>query len=307
MDQIDAIKLFIRVVERGGFSAAAREAGVGQSAVSKQIAALEERLGATLLLRTSRSLRVTEAGQRFYSSALQWVGDYTDMVAAVADSQAAPSGNIRIAVAPVFGRLYVVPHLASFFERYPGINVETTVSDRHANLIEEGVDFAIRHGELEDSSLTARRLATSPLVTVASLGYLQRHGEPVTPNDLQQHGCILFSGREETRPWRFVDMNATSITLRPEGRFCSNDGEQIRTAVLGHIGIAQVPAWLVMPELISGQLRAILPNHATGEVPISAVYPSRRVLTHKARLLIELLSEMLNRDLRAAITTQYPL
>lgn len=298
MDRLDAIRLFIRVIERGSFSAAAREAGTGQSVVSKQIAALEAQLGAQLLLRTSRSLRMTETGQRFYESALRLVDDYAALEALARDTQAAPSGLVRIAVAPVFGRLYVVPHLPAFFERFPGIRVEMFASDRYVNMIEEGVDLAIRHGDLADSTLTARRLATSPFVTVATPAYLERHGVPAAPADLARHACIVFTGREEIRPWSYRGGDGAKVLHRPDGSFLTNDGEQIRAAVLSHLGIANLPAWLVMPELASGALTSVLRDHEMETTAISAVYPSRRGLTAKVRIFIDFLVETLARDLQ---------
>src|SRR5580692_6681743 len=152
MDQLAAIRIFVRVVERGSFSSVAREAGVGQPAVSKQITALEAHLGAQLLRRTSRSLSLTEAGQEFYESAVRLLEDLEAAESRVGRGQTAPSGLIRVTVAPVFGRLYIVPRLPEFFARYPDISIELTGSGRNINLIEEGVDLAIRNGELADSS-----------------------------------------------------------------------------------------------------------------------------------------------------------
>jgi LysR family transcriptional regulator for bpeEF and oprC len=298
MDRLDAIRLFIRVIERGSFSAAAREAGTGQSVVSKQIAALEAQLGAQLLLRTSRSLRMTETGQRFYESALRLVDDYAALEALARQGQSAPSGLVRIAVAPVFGRLYIVPNLPDFFERFPGIRVEMFVSDRYVNMIEEGIDLAVRHGDLADSAMTARRLATSPFVTVATPIYLERHGIPAAPADLARHACIVFTGREEIRPWSYRGGDGAKILHHPGGNFRTNDGEQIRAAVLSHLGIANLPAWLVMPELSSGALRTVLQDDEMETTAISAIYPSRRGLTTKVRILVDFLAETLARDLR---------
>lgn len=298
MDRLDAIRLFIRVIERGSFSAAAREAGTGQSVVSKQIAALEAQLGAQLLLRTSRSLRMTETGQRFYESALRLVDDYAALEALARDAQAAPSGLVRIAVAPVFGRLYIVPHLPAFFERFPGIRVEMFASDRYVNMIEEGIDLAIRHGDLADSTLTARRLASSPFVTVATPTYLERRGVPAAPADLARHACIVFTGREEVRPWSYRGGDGAKLLHRPDGSFRTNDGEQIRAAVLSHFGIANLPAWLVMPELASGELTPVLQGYEMETTAISAVYASRRGLTAKVRIFIDFLVETLDRHLR---------
>lgn len=297
MDRLDGIRLFVRVVERGSFSAAAREAGIGQSAVSKQIAALEAELGAQLLFRTSRSLRVTETGRNVYDSAVKLIDDYGALESRARQGVSQPSGLLRVAVAPVFGRLYIVPHLPDFFERYPGIRVEIFSSDRLVNLIEDGVDLAIRHGDLADSSMKARRLATSPFVTVATPDYIERHGLPMSPSDLAQHACIAFTGREEIRPWSFRRRDGVSSVHHPDGRFRTNDGEQIRAAVLAHLGIAHLPAWIVTPELVSGALKIMLSDYQT-DVAISAVYPSHREPAAKVRVFIEFLAASLDQDLR---------
>jgi LysR family transcriptional regulator for bpeEF and oprC len=293
VDRLDAIRLFVRVVERGSFSAAAREAGIGQSAASKQVAALEAHLGTQLLLRSSRNLRVTETGRRFYESSLRLLDDYAEMEAQIGQGQAAPSGLLRIAVAPVFGRLYVIPRLPEFFSQFPGLRVELFVSERHVNMIEDGVDMAIRHGDLSDSSMTARKLAKSPFVTVASPAYLDRHGVPLEPADLGNHDCIGFTGREDIRPWAFRRGDGASLVHRPAGSFRTNDGEQVRAALFAGLGIAHLPAWLVMPELTSGELRPVLQDYEWAVETISAVFPTGRRPTARMRIFMDFLAASL--------------
>ncbi|MCB8877265.1 LysR family transcriptional regulator [Acidisoma silvae] len=293
MDRLDAIRLFVRVVEKGSFSAAAREAGIGQSAASKQVAALEARLGAQLLQRTSRSMAVTELGQTVYDAALRLVDDFSAIESLVGQGQSKPSGLVRLSVAPVFGRLYVVPHLPAFFAAYPDISVEMAATDRHINLIEDGFDLAIRHGNLSDSSMTARLLAKSFFVTVATPVYFARHGVPQAPRDLIDHACIGFTSRQDIRPWTY----ARGVTHHPQGPFRTSDAEQGRAALLAHLGIAHMPAWIVAPEIASGALQMVLQDHAVETTPINAVYPSRRHLPIKTRLLIDFLATTLARDL----------
>src|SRR5689334_11410477 len=187
MDRLEGIKIFVRVVESGSFSAVARELGTGQPAISKQIAALEERLGAQLLMRTSRSLSLTEAGRDFYESAVPLISDLEAAESRIGSGQASPSGVVRVTAAPGFSRLYVVPKLPSFRARYPKVVVEMLVSERTSNLVEEGIDLAIRNGALSDSSLVARKIGESAVVAVASAEYLERRGEPTRPSDLDRH------------------------------------------------------------------------------------------------------------------------
>jgi LysR family transcriptional regulator for bpeEF and oprC len=296
MDRLDAIRLFIRVVERGSFAAAARDANIGQSAASKQIAALEAHLGVQLLQRTTRSLRVTEAGQSFYASAVRLIEDYRALESRAMHGHSKPAGLIRISVAPVFGRLYVVPRLGEFFERFPDVRVEMVVSDRLVNLIEDGIDVAIRHGDLDDSSMKARKLATNSFVTVATPRYLDLYGRPENPGDLAGHRCIGFSGRDGIRPWLFKSKDGVAIH-HPEGSFRTNDGEQVRSAVLSDLGLANIPSWIIMPELASGAVQPVLQDCQMDASNISAVYPSRAGLSAKVRVFVDFLAASLNRDL----------
>ena len=288
MDRLDAIRLFTRVVETGSFSAAAREAGIGQSAASKQIAALESRLGAALLQRTSRSVALTQDGQTLYESALRLVADVEALEASVGLGQAAPSGLVRMSVAPVFGRLHIVPKLPDFFARFPSISVEMSVSERRVNLIEDGIDLAIRHGELADSSLAVRKLATHAAVTVATPDYLGKAGIPKTPNDLTRHSCLIWVSQQEPQPWLFAE-SGSPVLHHPEGRFRTSDGEQLRMATLAGLGIAHGPVWLFTPEIASGRLQVVLGDYETQSIALNALYPSRRRLSTKVRLVLDFL------------------
>jgi len=292
MDQLAAIRMFMRVIESGSFSAVAREAGVGQPAVSKQISALEAHLGAQLLRRTSRSLSLTAAGQDFYESAVRLIDDLEAAESRVGRGQNAPFGLIRVTVAPVYGRLYIVPRLQEFFARYPEIVVELVVTDRIVNLVEEGIDLAIHNGELKDSSLVMQRIATTPVITVASPSYLKAHGEPASPSELDSHRCIIFSPQGAPRPWGFKGKFG-EIEYRPKGNFRTNDADQIRAAVLADLGLAHTPGWLFAPEIASGAVRVVMRDHEPAPLAISAVRPARRQLAAKVRVFIEFLGEVL--------------
>lgn len=292
MDQLAAIRMFVRVVESGSFTAVAHAAGVGQPAVSKQITALEAHLGAQLLRRTSRSLSLTEAGQDFYESAVRLIDDLEAAESRVGRGQSAPSGLIRITVAPVFGRLYIVPRLHQFFARYPEIIVETVVTDRLVNLVEEGVDLAIHNGELQDSTLIARQIATTPVVTVASTSYLQKHGEPLSPDGLDQHPCVIYAPLGAPRPWRFKGRSG-SIEYQPKGPFRTNGAEEIRAAVRSDLGFAHTPGWLFEREIASGEVRLVLREYEPAPLSISAVRPASRRLPTKLRVFIDFLAESL--------------
>lgn len=300
MDQIAAIRAFVRVVESGSFSAVARESGVGQPAISKQITALETHLGAQLLRRTSRSLSLTEAGQDFYQAAVRLIDDLQAAESRVGKGQTAPSGRIRVTVAPVFGRLYLVPRLADFFARYPEIVVECIVTDRVVSLVEEGIDLAIHNGDLKDSTLIVRRIATTPVITVASIGYLAQHGEPASPSDLDLHRCVIFAPRGAPRAWGFKGKFG-SLDYRPKGNFSTNDADQIRAAVLSDLGLAHAPGWLFAPEIASGAVRLVLRDYEPAPLSINAVHPAGRHLATKVRVFIDFLTEICAADPNLAI------
>jgi LysR family transcriptional regulator for bpeEF and oprC len=291
MDQIVAMRIFVRVVERGSFSSVAREAGIGQPAVSKQITALEAHLGAQLLRRTSRSLSLTEAGQEFYESAVRLLDDLEAAESRVGRGQTAPSGLIRVTVAPVFGQLYIVPRLSEFFARYPDIVIETIVTDRVVNVVEEGVDLSIHNGELSDSTLVIRKIAATPIITVASHQYLKRHGEPTALSELDGHRCVIYAPQGAPRAWRFKGKSG-NVEYQPKGDFRTNDADQIRAAVLCHLGLAHAPGWLFAREIASGDVRLVLRSYEPSPLSISAVHPAGRRLTTKVRVFIEFLAEI---------------
>ncbi|MDN7182950.1 LysR family transcriptional regulator, partial [Caballeronia sp. SEWSISQ10-4 2] len=231
MDRLEGIKIFVRVVESGSFSAVARELGTGQPAISKQVAALEEHLGAQLLMRTSRSLSLTEAGRDFYESAVRLISDLEAAESRIGSGQVSPSGVVRVSAAPAFSRLYVVPQLPAFRVRYPKVVVESLVSERTINLVDEGIDLAIRNGALADSSLIARKIGEFALVAVASADYLERRGVPKRPSDLDRHDGVFFVSRDGPRPWTFAS-RAGVVSHQAGASFRTNDGEEQRAAVL---------------------------------------------------------------------------
>jgi DNA-binding transcriptional LysR family regulator len=292
MDRFEGIKIFLRVVESGSFSAVARELGTGQPAISKQVAALEEHLGAQLLMRTSRSLSLTEAGRDFYESAVRLMSDLEAAESRIGSGQASPSGVVRVTAAHAFSRLYVVPKLPLFRERYPKVVVEMLVSERTSNLVEAGIDLAIRNGTLSDSSLIARKIGESAIVTVASADYLERKGEPKRLSDVDSHDGVIFVSQDGPRPWTFAS-RAGPISYQAIASFRSNDAEQLRAAVLGGLGITQAPYWLFAADIRAGAVRRILRNREPARIPISAVRPASRRQPSKVAVFVDFLAELL--------------
>ena len=284
MDRFDAMQIFVRVVEKGSFSAVAKERGIGQPAVSKQISSLEEELGTELVHRTSRSIAMTEAGRDFYDSALRILDDYENATSRIGRGQTSPKGLIRVTVPPTFARLHMVSKLAGFFAAYPDMSIEMGAESTNT-IIEDGFDLAIHSGDLPDSSLIARRFAQTMIILVATPQYLARYGAPESPEEINRFRSVVSVERGSVQPWCFGSGKDLKCVI-PKGVFRTSDIEQMRMGVLEHLGIAQAPAWLFAAELREGTvLRLLTPFERT--VPILAVRPASRRLSTKVRVFIE--------------------
>ena len=285
MDKFDAMQTFVRIIEKGSFSAVARERGIGQPAVSKQIAALEDELGTELLRRASRSIALTDAGRDFYESAIRILDDFENSTSRIGRGQTAPKGLIRVTVSPTFARLHMVSKLPAFFSAYPDMAVELGASESPTTIVEDGFDLAIHSGDLPDSNLVARRIAQTSIVLVATPQYLARHGVPESPDDLNRFRSVVFVERGSVQPWR-LGSGKDAKRVIPTGIFRTSDLEQMRVGVLEHLGIAQAPAWLFAAELREGTvIRLLTPLERT--VPILAVRPASRRLSAKVRIFTE--------------------
>ncbi|GJH17676.1 LysR family transcriptional regulator [Caballeronia novacaledonica] len=291
MDRIEVMRMFIRVADSGNFSKVARATGVSQPTVSKLIAGLEARLEVQLLRRTSRGLSLTDAGQDFYDSVTAIVESVDDVEARVGKKEASPSGMIRVALSPAFGRMEIVPHLPDFLSRYPDVSVEFDVSQRYVNLVEEGLDVAIRVGPLSDSALLARRIGSMRYLTAAAPSYLDKAGMPRTLDDLKSHDCIAFMSRDAARPWEFVGPEGP-VEFIPQGRVRSNDAEYLRAAVLAGLGIGHNAGWLYARDVADGRLVPLLAEFAPPPFPIHAVWSGNRRLAGKTRAFIDFLAEL---------------
>jgi DNA-binding transcriptional LysR family regulator len=277
--------LFVRVVEKGSFSAIARERGIGQPAVSKQISSLEAELGTELLHGNSRSITLTEAGRDFYDSALRILEDFESATSRIGRGQTAPKGLIRVTVPPTFARLHMVSKLPAFFAAYPDLAVEMAASETPTTIIEDGFDLAIHSGDLPDSTLVTRRFAETMIILVATPQYLTKHGAPESPEDLSRFRGVVFVERGSAQPWTF-GTGADERRIVPTGAFRTSDIEQMRIGVLEHLGIAQAPAWLFAAELREGTVLRLLTSYER-RVPIFAVRPASRRMSTKVRVFIE--------------------
>lgn len=294
MDRMVALQFFVRVVESGSFSQAARELGVGQPAVSKQVAALERRLGAQLLSRTSRGLRPTPAGADFYEAATRILGDLDDAESRIANGHKQPSGAVRVAAPPVLTSKMIVPELPDFFARFPGITVNFVVSERYANLVQEGLDLAIRVGNLDNSGLVARRIGSMQFVTVASPAYLARYGVPLKPSDLDTHHLLANRHVSAVSNWHFTNSERDIITPMA-GRFSCNIPADMHAAALAGIGIVQSARALFEAELRSGHVVEVLADFVAEPLPIHAVYSSTRV-PHRVRVMSDFIAQCVDKQ-----------
>ncbi len=227
MDRLDAMQAFVRVIEKGSFSAVAKERGIGQPAVSKQISALEEELGTELIHRTSRSIALTEAGRVFYESSLRILDDFENVASQIGRGQTAPKGLIRVAVPPAFARLPMVSKLPAFLAAYPDIAIEMTTSKSPTTIIEDGFDLAIHSGDLPDSTLVARRLGQTMTVLVATPQYIARYGAPESPEDINRFRSVVLVERGSAQPWSFGS-GQDEKRISPTGVFRPGDIEQMR-------------------------------------------------------------------------------
>ncbi|MBP2547786.1 LysR family transcriptional regulator for bpeEF and oprC [Neorhizobium galegae] len=301
MDRLDSMRAFVRVVESGSFSQAARDLNVSQPTVSKQLAALEARLGTPLLSRNSRTLAVTLAGQEYYEATVRILEDIDSIEEKVLAGQSSPSGLVRVTLSPAFGRLYVIPRLRAFQDRFPDVAIDMEVSGRHVDLVEEGIDVAIRIGPLSDSALVARRIGDMRMITLASASYLALHGKPETLDDLRSHQRIGYVHKGSVVGWEFT-AHGRRITLDGGGAFRTNDAEHVRGAVLAGLGIAHHASWLFPDVLASGEVVRILDDHAPPPLPIFAITASGRRMPSRVRHFIDFLADICAEEAELRIT-----
>ncbi len=286
MDRLQAMETFVRVVETGSFSAAARLMHVGQPAVSKVVAALEERLGVRLLVRSTRSLQPTDAGQAYYERALRALAEAEEAETAARGVGKGLEGRLRICAPVTFARLHVAPKLGAFLTAYPKLSVELVMDDRNIDLLSENIDVALRLGALSDSALTARKLGASARHVAASPGYLAAHDAPLRPTDLLQHEAIVYAQAVGGEEWRFRKGTAES-SVQVRSRLAFSAAEGVREAVLAGLGIAIVSRWMMAPELADGRVVALLADWRLPEIDLWAVFPAGRMPSARARAFVD--------------------
>ncbi|GGK43465.1 DNA-binding transcriptional regulator, LysR family [Pseudomonas koreensis] len=291
MDRLAAMETFVYVVETGSFSAAARRLNIGQPAVSKTIAQLEKRLAVSLLLRSTRGLTPTEAGLAYFERAKRAIDEANEADNAARDSASGLSGNLRISAAVTFGRLHVVPHLGAFLDQHPQLNIDLMLDDRNINLVEEGIDVALRLGALTDSGLTARKIADCRRVVLGTPAYFAKHGEPTCPAELSKHQAVVYNLGGGTT-WQFTK-GAEQQPVIISGRLRVSAAEGVREAVLADHGLTLASEWMFAPELASGAVKTVMHDWTLPDLDLWAVFPTGRLVSAKARAFVEYIQGLL--------------
>ncbi len=284
MDRLAAMETFVRVVETRSFSAAARDLRVGQPAVSKSIAQLEERFGVRLVTRSTRGLTMTEAGQNFYERARKIVDDAHDATAALSDEGNGVCGRLRVSAGVTISRLHIVPRLPLFLEQHPRLSIDLLLSDRPGDLIREGVDVCLRTGMLNDSSVIARKIATCRRLVIGTPAFFERSGVPLTPTDLNRLAAVIHTmeqaGGGDAYTFRQGELEAD---VKLSGPLRVSAAEAVRAAVLSGLGYAVASEWMFAPELAAGTVRAVLTDWRLPLLDCWALFPAGRMMTARAR------------------------
>jgi DNA-binding transcriptional LysR family regulator len=295
MDRLVAMRQFATVVETGSFSAAAKRLNMGQPAVSKTIANLEEFLGVRLITRTTRAQVLTEAGKRYYERVRVVLDEADAAEAAARDAARSLAGRLRLAAPPTYAALHMLPRLHEFLDAHPELSIDLILDDRWIDLVEQGVDLAIRLGRPADSSLVARKLGTSQRLLVASARYLDQHGAPESPDALMSHRVLAYSQFDGPSAWSFTRGTATvSVAIQPTVRVSAADA--MRSCVLSDLGIGMGSRLMFAPELADGRVRAVLPDWGLPTIDVWAMLPSGRRASQRARVFLQWLEGLIGRD-----------
>jgi DNA-binding transcriptional LysR family regulator len=299
MDRLAAMETFVLVVDTGSFSAAARRLNVGQPAVSKLVAQLEERLGVKLLVRTTRGLRATEAGLNYYERARRSIEEANEAELAARGAGSSLTGKLRVCAAVTFASIHLMPRLPEFLARHPDLEIDIVLDDRNVDLVREGIDVGLRMGRLADSSLTARRIANGRHAVLGTPAYFARAGEPAAPSDLVAHEAVIYAQGGGGPVWSFR-RDGAELVVTLKGRLRVTAAEGLRAAVLADAGIAIVSEWMFAPELTDGTVKAVLRDWELPGIDLWAVFPAGRSASTKARAFISFVQELMQRGLNPA-------
>jgi DNA-binding transcriptional LysR family regulator len=288
MDRFEEMRVFAAVVDAGSFVGATRSLEMSKAAVSRHVAELETRLGVRLLHRTTRKLSLTPEGEVFHARCKDLLDSVDEAEAEISSRSREASGLLKVNVPVTFGLLHLAPLWAEFMELHPKVTLDVTLADRVVDLVEEGFDMAVRIARLPNSSLISRRIASTRMVLCASPAYLRQRGTPEHPTELAAHDVIAYSLLSTGENWEFAGPDG-AVSVRVHPRMRTNSGDSCRVAALRHKGIVLQPSFLVGPDLLAGTLVELVPEYRSFELGVYAVYPSRKFVSPKVRLLIDFL------------------
>ncbi|MET3121836.1 DNA-binding transcriptional LysR family regulator [Oxalobacteraceae bacterium GrIS 2.11] len=287
MDRLSAMQTYVRVMETGSFSAVAREQSSTQSAISKQVAGLEKYLGVRLLVRTTRAVTTTDDGLRYFEEARRLVGEIGEAESHLRQGERTLSGPLRVATAIGFGLRVLLPHVRSFMRNNPDVLIDLKLDDGFVDLVEHGIDVAVRIGNLADSSLIARRIGMSRRMLVAGAAYLEQLGPgqtaPRIPQDLLQHPCLVYTELRMRNQWEFSTADGSSVSVRVQGPLQTNNSEVLRSCLKNGLGICYIPDWLIADLLDSGEVVELMQDWLVQPIPIHLVSPPARKHSAKVR------------------------
>ena len=294
---LELMKVFTRVVETGSFTAVALESGSTQPTVSRQISALEAHLSVRLFHRTTRAMNLTEEGRRYYEHALAALDAVDAAQASVGSGHEQVAGVVRVTAPHAFARLKILPRLKAFLSQWPQVDLDLHLSDRAVDLVEDGIDLAIRIGEIKDQNLVARRIGETRRVTVAAPDYMKGRKRPRHPRELVEHDCIVYSGAANADEWRFVDpASEEPLRVKVSGRVRVNGTEAMRGALFDGLGVAITPTWALTDEIDTKRLLQLLAGFEPAPLPIHAVYPTRRLVPPRVRAFLDFLIDSFAAD-----------
>jgi DNA-binding transcriptional LysR family regulator len=286
MDRLQAMHMFVRVVETGSFSKAAKEFATTQPTVTKQVAATEARLKVRLLNRNTRGVSLTESGALYYEKCKTIVREVEEADNIVQLRQTRAQGLLRIGTSVAFGRRVIVPLALDFMAKHPQVQVDLSFEDRYTDLVAQGIDVAVRMGKLADSTLGARFLGMNPWVLVAAPGYLKKQGAPKRPLDLSAHNALIYSSVQGDDMWRLLTPKGEAVTVPVTGKLRSNNLSAVLAAARGGLGIAALPRYVAEDSLVSGHIVEVLKDHALPEQEIHAVFPSPKLVPGKVQAFV---------------------
>lgn len=295
MDRFHLINTFVAVVDTNGFADAARKLNMSPPAVTRAINELEAHLGLRLLTRTTRTVRVTDAGQRYVQDCRRILAEMAEADESVSGMHAAPRGRLTITAPVLFGGLYVTPIVTDYLMRYPQVNASCMFLDRVVNLLDEGVDVAVRIGELPDSSMQATRVGQVRRVICAAPEYLAQHGIPQTPDDLQQHTIVSANSVTPNPEWRLMD-KGEPVTVRLQARMITSTNDSAVMAAIGGFGLTRLLSYQVAEHLRAGRLKTVLPDFEPAPLPVHVVHREGRQAPQRVRAFLDLATERLRQD-----------